>query len=295
MAISKSSKLRRLISDHTVMVPGAFNPIVAMMTERLGFEAIYISGAGLANSNGLPDIGLLTMSEVLEQSSRIADSVKIPAIVDVDTGFGEVLNAMRTIEEFEKAGISAIQIEDQEMPKRCGHLPGKSLVTTKTMLQKITGAVEARKNPDFMIIARTDARAIEGLDGAIKRARVYVEAGADIIFPEALASREEFRQFAKAVKVPLMANMTEFGKTPYISVKEFANLGYKIVIFPMTAFRVMTKAVEDALKELKKNGTQKNLLGKMHTRQQIYDMIRYSDYEEIDRRIGGRSSGQKRR
>ncbi len=295
MAISKASKLGRLFSDHTVTVPGVFNPIVAMIAERLGFEAIYISGAGLANSNGLPDIGLLTMSEVLEQSSRIAGSVKIPAIVDVDTGFGEVLNVMRTVEEFEKAGISAIQIEDQEMPKRCGHLPGKSLVTAQMMVQKIAGAVEARKNLDFMIIARTDARAVEGVNGAIKRARAYVEAGADVIFPEALESKEEFRQFAKAVKVPLMANMTEFGKTPYISVKEFADLGYKIVIFPMTAFRAMTKAVEDALKELKKNGTQKNLIDEMHTRQQIYDLIRYSDYEEIDRRIGGRSGGQKRR
>ncbi len=295
MAISKASKLGRLISDHTVTVPGVFNPIVAMIAERLGFEAIYISGAGLANSNGLPDIGLLTMSEVLEQSSRIAGNVKIPAIVDVDTGFGEVLNVMRTVEEFEKAGVSAIQIEDQEMPKRCGHLPGKSLVMAQMMVQKIAGAVEARKNLDFMIIARTDARAVEGVNGAIKRARAYVEAGADVIFPEALESKEEFRQFAKAVKVPLMANMTEFGKTPYISVKEFADLGYKIVIFPMTAFRAMTKAVEDALRELKKNGTQKNLIDKMHARQQIYDLIRYSDYEEIDRRIGGRSGGQKRR
>lgn len=295
MAASKASKLRKLIADHTVTVPGVFNPIVAMMAERLGFKAVYISGAGLANSNGLPDIGLLTMSEVLEQSSKIADSVEIPAIVDVDTGFGEVFNVMRTVEEFEKAGISAIQIEDQEIPKRCGHLPGKSLVTTKMMVQKIAGAVEARKNPDFMIIARTDARAVEGLNGAIKRARAYIEAGADMIFPEALESKDEFRQFAKAVKVSLMANMTEFGKTPYISVKEFANLGYNIVIFPMTAFRVMTKAVEDALKALKKNGTQQNLLGRMHTRQQIYDLIRYSDYQDIDRRIGGRSSGQKRR
>lgn len=295
MATSKASKLRKLIADHTVTVPGVFNPIVAMMAERLGFKAVYISGAGLANSNGLPDIGLLTMSEVLEQSSKIADSVEIPAIVDVDTGFGEVFNVMRTVEEFEKAGISAIQIEDQEIPKRCGHLPGKSLVTTKMMVQKIAGAVEARKNPDFMIIARIDARAVEGLNGAIKRARAYIEAGADMIFPEALESKDEFRQFAEAVKVSLMANMTEFGKTPYISVKEFANLGYNIVIFPMTAFRVMTKAVEDALKALKKNGTQQDLLGRMHTRQQIYDLIRYSDYQDIDRRIGGRSSGQKRR
>ncbi|MCS4538890.1 MAG: methylisocitrate lyase [Thaumarchaeota archaeon] len=285
-SLSKASRLRKLIKDNTVVVPGVFNAITAMIAERLGFEAVYISGAGLANARGLPDLGLLSMSEVAEQASAIANSVSIPAIADIDTGFGEVLNVMRTVQEFERVSIAAVHIEDQVMPKKCGHLPGKELVSTETMVQKIKAAVEARQDPDFIIIARTDARAVEGLNEAIKRAQAYAKAGADVIFPEALESRVEFSKFSKAVKVPLMANMTEFGKTPYILAREFNEMGYSIVIFPMTAFRTMTKAVEEALKELKKNGTQKKLLSKMHTRKQIYDIINYNEYEKIDRRLG---------
>lgn len=292
---NKASRLRKTIVKRSIVVPGVFNAITAMIAERLGFDAVYVSGAGLANGRGLPDLGLLNLSEVAQYTSEIANSVSIPAIADVDTGFGEVLNVMRTVEEFERAGIAAIHIEDQVMPKRCGHLPGKELITTEAMVQKIKGAVEARKNSDFVIIARTDARAVEGLNGAIRRAQAYIKAGADMIFPEALESKEEFRKFADAVNVPLMANMTEFGKTPYLTAKEFAEMGYNIIIFPMTAFRTMTKAVEDALKELKKSETQKNLLKKMHTRQQIHDIIRYNEYEEIDRRLGGYSRGQKHR
>jgi len=292
--LNKASRLRKLIKDNTIVVPGVFNAITAMIAERLGFEAVYVSGAGLANTSGLPDLGLLSMSEVAEQASVIANSVSIPAIADVDTGFGEVLNVMRTVQKLERAGVAAVHIEDQIMPKKCGHLPGKELVSTEAMVQKIKGATEARQSPDFIVIARTDARAVEGLNGAIKRAQVYAKAGADIIFPEALESDAEFGRFAKAIKVPLMANMTEFGKTPYISVKQFEEMGYSIVIFPMTAFRTMTKAVEDALRELKKSGTQKKLLPRMHTRQQIYDIINYNEYEEIDRRLG-RSRGQRSR
>lgn len=291
---SKASKLRQLIANHTVVAPGAFNAITAMLVERLGFEAAYISGAGLSNAKGLPDLGLLTMSESVDQAAAIANSVSIPAISDVDTGFGEVLNVMRTVQEFEGSGLAAIHIEDQVMPKKCGHLPGKELISTEDMAHKIKAACEARKNKDLMIIARTDARTVEGLDGAIKRARVYIRAGADMIFPEALESKEEFRKFAKTVQFPLMANMTEFGRTPYISSREFAEMNYRLVIFPMTAFRIMTKAVEDALKEIKRAGSQKNLLKHMHTRQQFYDLINYNKYEEIDRRLGGRSREQKR-
>jgi len=292
--LNKASRLRKLIKDNTIVVPGVFNAITAMIAERLGFEAVYVSGAGLANTSGLPDLGLLSMSEVAEQASVIANSVSIPAIADVDTGFGEILNVMRTVQELERAGVAAVHIEDQIMPKKCGHLPAKELVSTEAMVQKIKGATEARQSPDFIVIARTDARAVEGLNGAIKRAQVYAKAGADIIFPEALESDAEFGRFAKAIKVPLMANMTEFGKTPYISVKQFEEMGYSIVIFPMTAFRTMTKAVEDALRELKKSGTQKKLLPRMHTRQQLYDIINYNEYEEIDRRLG-RSRGQRSR
>ena len=284
--LSKASQLRKLIKHHTVVVPGIFNAITAMIAERLGFQAVYISGAGLANARGLPDLGLLSMTEVAEQASAIANRVSIPAIADVDTGFGEVLNVMRTVREFERAGFAAVHLEDQVMPKKCGHLPGKELVSTEIMVQKIKAAVEARLNPDFIIIARTDARAVEGLNRAIKRAQAYAKAGADSIFPEALESKVEFSRFSKMVKVPLMANMTEFGKTPYISAKEFEEMGYSLVIFPLTAFRTMTKAVEDALKELKKNGTQKKLLPNMHTRKQIYDIINYDEYEKIDRSLG---------
>jgi methylisocitrate lyase len=283
--LNKASELRKLVKDHTVVVPGVFNAVIAKIAERLGFEAVYISGAGLANARGLPDLGLLSMSEVLDQASAIASSVNVPAIADIDTGFGEVLNVMRTVQEFERAGIVAVQIEDQVMPKKCGHLEGKELVSIETMIQKIKGAVEARQNPDFIIIARTDARAVEGLNGAIKRAQAYAKAGADIVFPEALESKAEFSRFSKVIKIPLMANMTEFGKTPHISVEEFESMGYGIVIFPMTSFRIMTKAVEDALKELKKNGTQKQMLSKMHTRKQIYDIINYDEYEKVDRRF----------
>ena len=283
--LNKASELRKLVKDHTVVVPGVFNAVIAKIAERLGFEAVYISGAGLANARGLPDLGLLSMSEVLYQASAIASSVNVPAIADIDTGFGEVLNVMRTVQEFERAGIVAVQIEDQVMPKKCGHLEGKELVSIETMIQKIKGAVEARQNPDFIIIARTDARAVEGLNGAIKRAQAYAKAGADIVFPEALESKAEFSRFSKVIKIPLMANMTEFGKTPHISVEEFESMGYGIVIFPMTSFRIMTKAVEDALKELKKNGTQKQMLSKMHTRKQIYDIINYDEYEKVDRRF----------
>ena len=292
--LSKASRLRKLIKDNTIVAPGVFNAITAMIVERLGFEAVYISGAGLANARGLPDLGLLSMSEVAEQSSMIANSVSIPAIADVDTGFGEVLNVMRTVQQFERTGIAAVHIEDQIMPKKCGHLPDKELVPAENMVRKIEAAIEARQNPDFIIIARTDARAVEGLNGAIERAQMYAKAGADFIFPEALESKTEFNRFAKAVKVPLMANMTEFGKTPYISANEFEEMGYSVVIFPMTAFRTMTKAVEDVLRELKESGTQKKLLPRMHAREQIYDIINYAEYEEIDRRLG-RFRGQRNR
>ncbi|MBM3897679.1 MAG: methylisocitrate lyase [Thaumarchaeota archaeon] len=283
--LNKASVLRRLIKDHAVVVPGVFNAITAKIAERVGFEGVYISGAGLANARGLPDLGLLSMSEVLDHASAIANSVNIPAIADIDTGFGEVLNLMRAVQEFERAGIVAVQIEDQIMPKRCGHLEGKELVSSEDMVQKIKGAIQARQNPDFVIIARTDARAVEGLNGAIKRAQTYAKAGADVIFPEALESKVEFSKFAKIVRVPLMANMTEFGKTPYISVREFESMGYNIVIFPMTVFRTMTKAVEDTLRKLKKNGTQKQMISKMHTRKQIYNLVNYDEYEKIDRRF----------
>ena len=270
------------------MMPGAFNALTAIQIEGAGFEAVYISGAGLAAARGLPDIGLLSMTEVASDAGTIANAVSIPALVDADTGYGPPLAVMRAVREFEQRGLAAIQLEDQENPKKCGHLPGKRLVSTSEMAQKIGAAVEARRDPDFVIVARTDARAVEGLDASVRRAREYARAGADAVFPEALESAEEFRAFAQGlskegIKVPLVANMTEFGKTPYLTVREFEDLGYRIVLFPVTALRMATKAIETMLAELKALGTQQGLLNRMHTRQQLYDLLRYSDYEKRDR------------
>lgn len=267
-------------------MPGAFNGISAKLVEKAGFKALYISGAGLANGvAALPDVGLLTMTEVQTQAGYIINAVNVPCIVDGDTGFGETLNVMRMIEGFEEIGAAGVHIEDQEMPKKCGHLTGKRLVGPNEMAEKIAAAVEARKDPDFLIIGRTDARGVEGLDDAIKRANLYVEAGADVIFPEALESKEEFVQFKKEVNVPLLANMTEFGKTPFFSVSEFEDMGYSIVIYPLTAFRVMLKSVEEALGKLKNEGTQKELLNDMFTRKELYELIGYDAYEGIDKKI----------
>ena len=269
------------------MMPGAFNALTAIQIEGAGFEAVYISGAGLAAARGLPDIGLLSMTEVASDAGTIANAVSIPALVDADTGYGPPLAVMRAVREFEQRGLAAIQLEDQENPKKCGHLPGKRLVSTSEMAQKIGAAVEARRDPDFVIVARTDARAVEGLDASVRRAREYARAGADAVFPEALESAEEFRAFAQGlskegIKVPLVANMTEFGKTPYLTAREFEDLGYRIVLFPVTALRMATKAIETMLAELKALGTQQGLLNRMHTRQQLYELLRYSDYEKRD-------------
>jgi methylisocitrate lyase len=280
------------MAQGTIAAPGAFNAAVAMVAERAGFEAIYISGAGLANGvAGYPDIGLLAMPEVVRQARYIADAVSLPAICDADTGFGDGLQVRRTVQEFERAGIAGIHIEDQEMPKRCGHLAGKLLVAPETMARKIAAAVEARRDPDFLIIARVDSRAVHGLEDAIARGQLYHRAGADVIFPEALESTEEFARFAREVPAPLLANMTEFGRTPLLSVAEFAALGYRIVIFPMTAFRVMMKTIAETLVELRESGTQRGLLPRMQTRAELYDLMRYAEYERLDRAIAGWDAG----
>lgn len=285
---TKARRLRELIDRQTVVLPGAFNALTAIQIERAGFSAVYISGAGLSAARGLPDLGLLSLTEVLSDSVTIAHAVSIPALVDVDTGFGPPLTVMRTVREFEQTGIAGIQLEDQENPKKCGHLAGKRLVPSREMVGKILAAAEARRDKDFLIVARTDARGVEGLDAAVQRARAYVDAGADAIFPEALESAEEFRTFARQLakqgaKVPLVANMTEFGKTPYLSVSEFEDLGYRLVLFPVTALRVTTKAIERLLLELKNHGSQRDLLEHMHHRQQLYDLLQYEEYERRER------------
>lgn len=275
--MSRNARLRALIADHTVAMPGAINALSARAIERAGFEAMYLSGAVMANSViGLPDTGVTTLSEAAAHAARCAAVTTIPIIADADTGYGSGPgNAARVIQEYERAGLSGLHLEDQEFPKRCGHLDGKRLVAQGEFCEYLAHAAAARRDPDFLIIARTDARGVTGYDDAVARAHAYLKAGADAIFPEALANPEEFARFAKDVPAPLLANMTEFGKTPYLSVEEFAGLGYKMVIFPVTLQRVAMKAIEAALAELRDHGTQQGLLDRMQTRQELYDLLDY--------------------
>jgi methylisocitrate lyase len=276
--------LREAVADTTLAIPGAFNALVARMIEDAGFEAAYLSGAAFsAGDLALPDIGLFTLSELVEQTRRLARSVSIPLIVDADTGFGEAVNVERTVIELEAAGAAAIQLEDQQLPKRCGHLSGKSLVEPETMCAKLRAAVAAKADPDLIIIARTDARGVESFDAAVDRAKRYLDAGADWIFPEALADREEFERFSIAVDAPLLANMTEFGKSPLLPLDELAQMGYAGVLFPVTLLRVAMKGVEAALATIYAEGTQRELLDCMQSRQELYDLLDYSDYEARDR------------
>jgi methylisocitrate lyase len=278
---SRATQLRELIAQGCVVLPGVPNAAIARQVERAGFDAVYISGAGMANATaGVPDIGLLSMTEVVRLAGYVASSVSIPAIVDADTGFGGAENVARTIHELEKASLAGCHIEDQEFPKRCGHLAGKSVVDIDEMVGRIKAAVNARRDEDFMIIARTDSRAVEDFDRAVERARRYLEAGADAIFPEALQSADEFKSFASEVKAPLLANMTEFGKSPLLSFQELSNFGYKMVIFPQSAFRVSMKASEEFLRDLKKRGTQSGWLEKMQTREQLYELLDYDPAAE---------------
>jgi len=278
---SRAARLRELISKGAVMLPGVPNAAMARQVERAGFDAVYVSGAGMANATaGVPDIGLLSMTEVVWLAGYVADAVEIPAIVDADTGFGGAENVARTIRELERAGLAGCHIEDQEFPKRCGHLAGKSIVDVEEMVERIKAATEARRDRDFLLIARTDSRALEDFKGAVKRAQKYVEAGADAIFPEALQSADEFRGFAKEVQAPLLANMTEFGKSPLLSFQELSDFGCRMVIFPQSAFRISMKASEEFLRDLKKRGTQSGWIDKMQTREQLYELLGYDPTAE---------------
>ena len=272
----KSTLLRRAIRKECIVMPGAFNAATARLVERCGFPAVYVSGAGLANAAaGVPDIGLLSLTEVAQLAGYIADAVRIPALVDADTGFGGPQNVARSVQTFERAGLAGMHLEDQTFPKRCGHLAGKELIPAAEMAGKIRAAVRARSDADFLIVARTDARSVEGFEAAVARAQNYLKAGADAIFPEALESIEEFREFARNVRAPLLANMTEFGRGPLLSARQLAGMGYRMVIFPLTALRVSMKAAEDCLRDLKRRGTQRAWLDRMLTRQQLYDLLGY--------------------
>ena len=288
---SPGARLRSLIAEKTVVLPGAFNAAVGLLAQEAGFEAVYISGAGLVNGTaGYPDIGLFTMDEMATQASYIARSLRVPAICDADTGYGEALQVMRTVHAYEQAGLAGLHLEDQVAPKRCGHLDGKSLVSAADMERKLTAAAAARSSEDFLLIARTDARSVEGFEAGVERSLRYLEAGADAIFPEALESRDEFAEFAERVDAVLMANMTEFGKSPIISVDEFAVMGYRMVIFPMTAFRVMMKSAEELFRDLRAKGTQIDWLSQMQTREELYALLRYDEYAKMDSAVARGSS-----
>jgi methylisocitrate lyase len=273
------------------MIPGAFNALVAKIAERMGFPAVYLSGGALsAGWAGLPDVGLLSQTEFAAQAAVLARATALPVLCDADTGFGEALNVERTVRLYEEAGAAGLHLEDQVMPKRCGHLSGKALVDSQTMSAKIRAAVAARRDPDFVIVARTDARGVEGFDAAVRRADEYLAAGADMIFPEALESVEEFARFAQAVKAPLLANMTEFGKSPLIAFDKLAVMGYRGVLYPLTPFRAAMRAAEHALATLRQHGTQEALLDQMQSRAELYELLGYTDWEARDRAYFRRGS-----
>jgi methylisocitrate lyase len=286
-AASPGRRLKDALASGPVQLPGVFNAIVARIAERLGFRAVYLSGAALSASYALPDVGLITLSELVSAAKAITQATRLPLVCDADTGFGEVLNVERSVKELESSGAAGIHLEDQEMPKRCGHLSGKTLVEPEVMIAKIRAAVAARRDPDFYLIARTDARGVSGFDDAVRRANLYRAAGADAIFPEALETPEEFIDFAKRVPGPFLANMTEFGKSPLMDVNTLAVFGYRMVLYPVTTLRVALKAAETVLSEIKTSGTQKASLDKMLTRAQLYDLIGYTGYEERDKRYFG--------
>ncbi len=279
-------QLRRLLGSGPVAVPGVYDALVARMAQQAGFEALYFSGAAFSASQlGLPDVGLFTLTELADAVRRITAAVEVPLIVDADTGFGGPLNVARAVKELQRAGAAAVQLEDQQLPKRCGHLSGKTLVECRHMCAKLQAAQEARADSSLILVARTDARAVEGLQAAVDRALAYLEAGADWIFPEALQTEEEFAQFAQQVQAPLVANMTEFGRSPLLSLQRLGELGYQVVLFPVTLLRVAAKSVQTALKTLREQGTQRSLLPQMQTRAELYQVLNYEDYQSQDRRF----------
>lgn len=272
----------RLASGRLLAVPGALNPLSARLIQDTGFEAAYLSGAVLAADLGLPDIGLTTSTEIADRARQTTRVTDLPVLIDADTGFGEPMNAARTVQLMEDAGLAGLHLEDQVNPKRCGHLDGKTVVSREEMTRRVRAAVDARRDPDFLLMARTDARSVEGLAAAIDRAKAYVDAGADAIFPEALADEAEFEAFRAAVEVPLLANMTEFGKSRLLDARTLSNLGYDIALYPVTLLRLAMGAVEDGLRTLAAEGTQESLQPRMQTRSRLYELLGYEEYAAFD-------------
>ena len=285
-ASQKRAALRAgLASGRLLRMPGAFSPLVARLVEELGFDGAYVSGAVVAADLGLPDVGLTTMTEVAQRARQIASATSLPVLADADTGFGEPLNAARTVAELDDLGLAGCHLEDQVNPKRCGHLDGKEVVPVADMVRRIQAAVTARRDPAFLVIARSDARAVEGLEAVLDRAKAYVDAGADMLFPEALADEREFEAVRRAVDVPLLANMTEFGKSKLLDARTLADLGVNLVIYPVTGLRLAMGAVEDGLRRLRDDGTQAGLVDGMQTRARLYELLGYDDYTAFDRDV----------
>ncbi|QGU06556.1 Carboxyvinyl-carboxyphosphonate phosphorylmutase [Corynebacterium occultum] len=266
-------------------MPGAFSPLVARTIQEAGFEGVYVSGAVLAADLALPDIGLTTLSEVAGRARQIARSTDLPVLVDADTGFGEPMSAARTVSELEDAGVAGCHLEDQVNPKRCGHLDGKEVVPTDLMLRRITAAVNERRDDSFVICARTDAAGVEGIDAAIERAKAYADAGADLIFTEALHTPAEFEKFRAAVDVPLLANMTEFGKTELQTAQTLEEIGYNAVIYPVTLLRIAMGQVESALQDIERSGDQTGWIDRMQHRSRLYELLRYNEYNAFDQQV----------
>jgi methylisocitrate lyase len=290
MMASSSKKtvvLRRLLKeDEILLAPGCFNALSARLVEQAGFNAIYVSGAAVAgNFLGYPDIGMTTMSEILENARNIVRVTCLPVICDADTGFGNALNMMRTVREFESAGLAGIQIEDQAMPKKCGHTEGKLLISKAEMVQKVKSAVDARQDPDFVLVVRTDAIAVNGLDDALDRALAYQEAGADVVFVEAPRTLEEMRRVCRTIQAPLLANMVEGGgKTPILSLQELKELGYKIVIYPVSAHMAAIKAIQEVLAVLKKDGTTAAYASRMASFQEMFEVVGRSEFTVLEKK-----------
>ena len=278
----RASLVQKLKSNKILRVPGAYNPLTAKVIEEIGYDAVYVSGGVMANDLGFPDIGLTTLEDVSTRSYLISRVTNLPTIVDIDTGFK---SCEKTIQTFEEFGVAAVHIEDQIERKRCGHLDNKELISTDEMVEKIKECVSAKKDENFKIIARSDAKAVEGIEKMIDRCKAYIDAGAEIIFPEALENEKEFETVRKALNSYLLANMTEFGKTKLLNYKDLENLGYNIVIYPVTTQRLAMKSVEDGLRDIFKDGHQNNIIDKMQTRKRLYEIVEYEKYNSLDEKI----------
>ena len=283
----KRKNLRSALrSGSLFQFPGSWSPLLSMAIEQNGFDGVYISGSVLSNDLGYPDIGLATLTEVSQRGRQIARTTNLPSLIDIDTGFGEPMSATRAVQEMIDLGLSGCHIEDQVNPKRCGHLDGKQIVAREDMVRKVIAAARGKKlDENFLLIARTDSRATEGINQAIERSKAYIDAGADCIFIEALENEKEFETFRSAIRVPLLANMTEFGKSKLLTYDQISNLGYNIVIYPVTTFRLAMKASIDGLVEIKRTGTQEGLLKHMQHRHELYDLSRYEEYNSFDQSI----------